>query len=185
MKIVKFISISLLGLITVLGGLSSCSSFKKPGTEVTGPFSKSKYQSSRTYFRGVGMGQSKDMNTSKSKAMIVAKQRLASSVNTTMKTVADRYVAEREMENASEFLSKFEELNREVTNTNIADIRTIGERTFQLEDGRYETHIALEIHKRSMYRHMKKQAQAKQRWNEAERASMDKFFDDLIEELRD
>lgn len=165
--------------------VTSCGGFKKPGKEVTGPFSSSKYQTNSRYFRGVGSGISMDLNTSKSKAMIMAKQRLASSVNTTMRTVADRYVKENSTLNASDFMSKYEELNREVTNTMLADIRVIGERTFKLPNNQYETHIALEIRKRSMYNHLKRQARIMKQWNEAERAAMEELIDRLLAELKD
>lgn len=173
------------GILLSLLLITSCSGFKKPGKEVTGPFSSSRYQTNSRYFRGIGSGTSMDLNTSKSKAMITAKQRLASSVNTTMRTVADRYVKENSTLNASDFMSKYEEFNREVTNTMLADIRVIGERTFKLPNNQYETHIALEIRKRSMYNHLRRQARLMKQWNEAERAAMEDLIDRLLAELKD
>ncbi|MCH8546271.1 MAG: hypothetical protein LAT54_06020 [Cryomorphaceae bacterium] len=158
---------------------TSCKSFKPPGEEVTGPFDGRKYQSNNRYFRATGQAISQDANTSKTRSMTNAKARLAGTVSSTMRTVADEYTQEKGIANAGEFMERYEVLSREVVNQTIADIRTIGERTFRLENGRFQTYTALEIRKRHMYRHMRRLAEARRDWNDDDR----KAFYDLLDYL--
>jgi uncharacterized protein YllA (UPF0747 family) len=65
-----------------------------------------------------------------------------------------------------------------VTNTEIVDLRKIGEEKYLNGEGKYTTFIAYEIHKRDMFRFMKKQARIDARLNDAER----KAIEDIIEE---
>ena len=74
----KKISTVFLALVIISG----CS-FKMAGMkEVKEPFSGSKYASNGRWFRGTGSGESMNLETSKDKAMLSAKQRLASGVQT-------------------------------------------------------------------------------------------------------
>jgi hypothetical protein len=173
------IAIAALTLSTLTLSTTSCKRFKAPGEEVTGPFSGSKYQSNNRFFRGTGQATSMDANTSKTRSMANAKARLAGTVSTTMRTVGDEYIQEKGITNAGEFMERYEVLSREVVNQTISDIRVIGERTFRLENGRFQTYTALEIRKRHMYRHMRRLAEARRDWNDADR----KAFVELMEFL--
>ena len=57
-----------------------------------------------------------------------AKSELAGQVNTTMRQVADQYLNEAANADASEVMEQFESLTRQVMNTQIADLRKIGEK---------------------------------------------------------
>lgn len=159
--------------------VTSCKSFKGPGEEVTGPFDSNKYRSNNRYFRATGQAVSQDANTSKTRSMTNAKARLAGTVSSTMRTVADEYTQEKGVINAGEFIERYEVLSREVVNQTIADIRTIGERTFRLENGRFQTYTALEIRKKHMYRHMRRLAEARRDWNDADRNAFLELMDYL------
>jgi hypothetical protein len=176
------VAIAAITLSTVSVTSTSCKRFKAPGEEVTGPFSGRKYQSNNRYFRATGQATSMDANTSKTRSMANAKARLAGLVSTTMRTVGDEYIQEKGITNAGEFMERYEVLSREVVNQTISDIRMIGERTFRLENGRFQTYTALEIRKRHMYRHMRRLAEARRDWNEADRNAFVDFMKMLEEE---
>jgi hypothetical protein len=163
--------------------MSSCSSKSPMGSKVKEPFSGSKYESSGRYFRSVGKSDSQDENIAKNKADLQAKKELAQQVGTRMKVVTDQYLAETEVNNNSELNDKFQTLIREVTNTEIVDLRKIGEeKYFNATENKYTVFIAYEIHKRDMFRFMKRQARLDKRLSEAERKTIEEIID---EELKD
>ena len=146
--------------VVVLLMMSSCGT-KQYGTEVETPFSSSKYESSRRYFRAVGKGQSTSERVASKKAGMAAKTDIASQVSVTMKSVADDYLHENANANASEVYSKVESISREVMSTELADLRKIGSKTyFDKEKKSYTVFYAYEIHKKSMLKFMKKRAEA-------------------------
>jgi hypothetical protein len=162
--------------------LTGCKSTSPAGERVKEPFSGNKYQSSGRYFRAVGKGDSQDENIAKNKADLQAKKELAQQVETRMKVVTDQYLAETEVNNKSEVNDKFQSLIREITNTTIADLRKIGDQKYyNAEEKRFTVYVAYEIHKRDMYRFMKRQAKLDTRLNEAERKAIEDIID---EELR-
>ena len=73
--------------------LASCGGTSPMGEKVKEPFSGSKYESDKRYFRSVGKGQSMDDNIAKNKADLQAKKELAQQVQTTLKVVTDQYLA--------------------------------------------------------------------------------------------
>jgi gas vesicle protein len=158
--------------------LSSCSKSSPLGQKVKEPFQGNKYESNGRYFRAVGKGESQDDNISKNKADLQAKKELAQQIGTQMKVVTDQYLHDNSTASGSEINDKFQTLIREVTNTEIVDLRKIGEEKYLNGEGKYTTFIAYEIHKRDMFRFMKKQARIDARLNDAER----KAIEDIIEE---
>ncbi len=164
----------ILGLIAVV---SSCGSTY--GKKVKEPFQGSKYESNARFFRGVGKGQSSKGNIAKGKADLAAKSELAGQVRTTMKSVADQYLGQTENENAVDVADKFQSLVRQVMNTDIADLRKIGEEKF-LDDNKYTVFIAYEIKKNAMLRFMKKQAKVDAKISAAERATIEKIIDEEL-----
>ena len=66
-------------------------------------------------------------------------------------------------------------------NTELADLRKIGEETyFKDETKEYTVYVAYEIKKNAMFRFMKKQARANQKVSEAELKVMDEILDQEI-----
>lgn len=159
--------------------LVGCSTNKQMGSKVKEPFSGNKYESNDRYFRGVGKGESKDQNISESKADLQAKKELAQQMSTNIKAVTDQYLSETEVNKASEINDKFESLIREVTNTPLADMRKIGQEQYVKEDN-YTTYVAYEIHKKDMFRYLKKQAKLNKQLNEADRKKIEDILDEEI-----
>lgn len=167
----KSILILLVGLLA-----SGCASIF--GKRVNEPFSGSAYESTNRFWRATGKGQSSKDNIARGKADIDAKAQLAGQVNTTMKQVADQYLGQTENEDAADVADKFQSLVRQVMNTDIADLRKIGEKKFLDEKkNEYTVFIAYEIKKNAMLRFMKKQAKVDQKIDERQRAVIEKIID--------
>ena len=164
----------------LLGGMS-CSS-KSYGKKVKEPFTGSKYQSNNKWFRATGKGSSIKDNIARSKADLDAKTLLGGQLNTTIKKVADQYLGQTENADAADVADKFQVLAREVMNTDMADLRKIGEEKFY--DGeKYTVFIAYEIKKNAMFRYLKKQAKTSAILNDKERKSIEEMIDKELEKL--
>lgn len=165
----------------VLIVMAACSS-STLGKKVKEPFRGNAYESNNRFFRATGKGESSQDNIARGKADIEAKSMLASQVNVTMKQVADQYLGQTENANAADVADKFQSLVRAVMNTNIADLRKIGEQKyFNEKENKYTVFIAYEIKKNAMLRFMKKQAKVDQTINERQRALIEKIIDEELE----
>lgn len=170
-------SLFLFSLVVALGACSSGILGKK----VKEPFQGNAYESNNRFFRGTGKGASSQDNIARGKADIEAKAQLAGQVNTTMKQVADQYLGQRENENAAEVADKFQSLVRQVMNTNISDLRKMGEKKYYNEKSKeYAVFIAYEIKKNAMFRFMKKQAKVDNTIDERQRDVIEKILDEEI-----
>jgi len=151
------------------------------GKKVSEPFSGNAYESNNRFFRGTGKGESSADNIARGKADIEAKTILAGQVNTTMKQVADNYQGQTENERGADVAQKFQSLAREVMNTDLADLRKIGEKKyFNEKEKKYTVFIAYEIKKNAMFRFMKKQAKTDQTINERQQALIQKILDEEV-----
>jgi hypothetical protein len=156
------------------------------GKKVKEPFTGSAYESTNRFWRASGKGQSSQDNIARGKADIDAKAQLAGQVNTTMKQVADQYLGQTENANAADVADKFQSLVRQVMNTDIADLRKIGEKKFYDEKTKeYTVFIAYEIKKNAMLRFMKKQAKVDQKIDERQRAVIEKIIDEELAKTED
>ena len=161
--------------------LTACSG-SQLGKKVKEPFRGNAYESNNRFFRATGKGESVKDNIARGKADIEAKSLLAGQVNTTMKQVADQYLGQTENADAADVADKFQSLVREVMNTDLADLRKIGEQKyFDDKDGKYTVFIAYEIKKNAMLRFMKKQAKVDKTVSERQRALIEKIIDEEIE----
>ncbi len=180
----KFTTYTLTLMAAVAIVLASCKGTSPLGEKVKEPFSGNKYESSGRYFRGKGKGESQDDNVAKNKADLQAKKELAQQVGTTMKVVTDQYLAENATNSGSEINDKFQSLIREVTNTELADLRKIGEEKYHnAAENKYTVFIAYEIHKRDMYRFLKRQAKLDARLNESERKAIEDIIDEELKKV--
>lgn len=171
----KLISFALIVLV-----LASCSSGPL-GKKVKEPFRGNAYESNNRFFRATGKGESSQDNIARGKADIEAKAQLAGQVNTTMKQVADQYLGQTENANAADVADKFQSLVRQVMNTNIADLRKIGEQKyFNKKENKYTVFMAYEIKKNAMFRFMKKQAKVDKTIDERQMDIIEKILDDQI-----
>lgn len=151
------------------------------GKKVKEPFRGSAYESNNRFFRASGKGESSSDNIARGKADIEAKTMLAGQVNTTMKQVADNYQGQTENERGADVAEKFQSLSREVMNTDLADIRKIGEeKYYNQKENKYTVFIAYEIKKNAMFRFMKKQAKTDQTINERQQALIQKILDEEL-----
>ena len=169
----------ILGFFSViLIAFSGCGS-SPFGARVKEPFRGSAYESNNRFFRATGKGESSSDNIARSKADIEAKTILAGQVNTTMKQVADNYLGRRDNERATDVAMKFQSLSREVMNTNLADLRKVGEQKYyDKKQNKYTVFIAYEIKKNAMFRFMKKQAKTDQTIDERQQAIIQKILDE-------
>jgi hypothetical protein len=151
------------------------------GQKVKEPFRGNAYESNNRFFRATGKGVSSQDNIARGKADIEAKAQLAGQVNTTMKQVADQYLGQTENEKGADVADKFQSLVRQVMNTNIADLRKMGEQKYYNDKTKeYSVFIAYEIKKNAMLRFMKKQAKVDKTIDERQREVIEKIIDEEI-----
>lgn len=166
--------------LVVIAFLASCAS-SPFGQKVKEPFRGNAYESNNRFFRATGKGESSADNIARGKADIEAKTQLAGQVNTTMKQVADQYLGQTENERAADVADKFQSLARQVMNTNMADLRKIGEeKYFNKKENKYTVFIAYEIKKNAMFRFMKKQAKTEEKIDERQLEIINKILDEQI-----
>ena len=171
----------MLFVLLIFGLLSSCAS-SSLGKKVREPFQGNAYESNNRFWRASGKGQSSNDNIARGKADLDAKAQLAGQVNTTMKQVADQYLGQTENANAADVADKFQSLVRQVMNTDIADLRKMGEeKYFNEEKKEYTVFIAYEIKKNAMLRFMKKQAKTDKTIDERQREVIEKIIDEEIQ----
>lgn len=171
-------------MLPLVAVMPSCKSKKGPqgSTLVKQPFSGGKYQSNNTWWRGTGMGASSKQNIARGKADSEARSQVASQVGTNMRAVTDQYLGQTENERARDVADKFQSLVREVMNTNLADMRKIGEETYFNETTKeFTVYVAYEIRKNAMLRFMKKQARADAKVDELTRKTIEDILDKEIE----
>lgn len=160
--------------------LAGCSSTSHMGDKVKEPFQGSKYESNNRFFRGVGKGVSAKDNIARGKADMEAKNQLAGQVETNIRNVTDQYMAQTENANAADVAEKFQSLTRQVMNTNLADLRKMGEEKFYSGE-EYTVFIAYEIKKNAMFRFMKKQARTDAKIDKVTLKAIEDILDAQIE----
>lgn len=172
----------LLPLLALLAfSLPACKSSSPAGEKVKMPFTGNKYESNNRFFRGTGSGVSVKQNIARSKADLDAKNQLAAQVGTNIRAVTDQYLGQTENAEAAEVSDKFQSLVREVMNTEMADLRKIGEETRYNETTKeYTQYAAYEIKKNAMFRFMKKQAKTDSKIDEATRKKIENILDEEI-----
>jgi hypothetical protein len=162
----------------------ACKSGKKTtaaGTKVEMPFTGNKYESNNRFFRGTGTGVSVKQNIARSKSDLEAKQQLAAQVGTNIRAVTDQYLGQTENAQAADVADKFQSLVREVMDTQIGDLRKIGEEVRQNQTTQeFTVYTAYEIKKNAMFRFLKKQAQTNQKLDEAARKRIEEILDEEI-----
>ncbi|MEI9919201.1 MAG: hypothetical protein WDO14_10435 [Bacteroidota bacterium] len=167
-------------LVLTLFIAASCTSAML-GKKVKEPFQGNAYESNNRFFRGTGKGESSQDNIARGKADIEAKGQLAGQVQTTVKEVSDQYLGQTSNEKAADVADKFQSLIRETMNTDIADVRKIGEQKYYNEkEKKYTVFIAYEIKKNAMFRFMKKQAKLNNNITDQQRAVIEQILDEQI-----
>ena len=166
--------------VAILMIAASCTS-STLGKKVKEPFQGKAYESNNRFFRGTGKGESSQDNIARGKADIEAKGQLAGQVQTTVKEVSDQYLGQTSNEAAADVADKFQSVIRETMNTDIADVRKIGEEKFyNKEEKKYTVFIAYEIKKNAMFRFMKKQAKLNNNISDKQRELIEQILDEQI-----
>lgn len=172
-----------LSLLTLClaAALPACKSTSPAGEKVKMPFSGNKYESNNRFFRGTGTGVSVKQNIARSKADLDAKNQVAAQVKTNIRAVTDQYLGQTENAAAADVADKFQTLVREVMDTQLADLRKIGEETRYNETTKeYTQYVAYEIKKNAMFRFMKKQARVDDKINDITRKKIEDILDEEI-----
>ena len=181
MRTFRTASFALLSSLFLAASLPGCKSKSPAGEKVNMPFTGNKYESNNRFFRGTGTGVSVKQNIARSKADLDAKNQLAGQVKTNIRAVTDQYLGQTENAEAADVADKFQTLVREVMNTEMADLRKIGEETRYNETTKeYTQYVAYEIKKNAMFRFMKKQAKTDEKINETTRKKIDEILDEEI-----
>ena len=143
--------ISILGLFAI-GALlfANCGGGSKSVTkgrqEITFPC-QDQGKSDKNHFRASATAKSADLNAAKQKAMLNAKQELASRIASTIKSVTENYINEMDAANRSEFEQSYQSLTKDVVNQKLNNVSVLCEKYFQAEGGGYEAFVAIEMNK--------------------------------------
>lgn len=170
----------------VIGSITACKTVPDGMTEVKTPFSGNKYESNNRWFRATASGESMNMETAKDKALLTAKQRMASQIQTQIKNVSESYKGERQADQTlGEFNERFQSLTREVMSQILVDVNLFDTRTFQTKDKKYVIYVALESRKKVVYQKLKEIAQTRSSLSEADRKYIQQMLDKTIQDLGD
>ena len=116
----------------------------------------------------------------------MAKQRLASFVQTQINQVAENYSAERQIsDNLGDFSTRFQQITREVLSQTIVDIAIIGDKTFTNKSGNYVSYIALEAKKKVVYEKLKELSLLRRNITPSDKAAISEMIDKAIKEAED
>ncbi len=101
-------------------------------------------------FRATQSQKSSDLSLSREKALLMAKQRLASLVQAKLTSVTDRYADEYQTSTSLEMKGKFNNMTREVVSQQLNDISILCEKSVKEDDGTYTSFVAIEMKKESL-----------------------------------
>lgn len=173
-----------LSLITPSCKTKSVAVEKKNGAvKLTTPFSESKYQSDKDYFREVKSGNSPDQSFAEDIALTQAKAQMASNIQTKIKKSIDIYKKGYNAGGGKDFESKQEGWQREITEMSMSNIHVIGKELYQETDGSYTYYIAIEAEKKEVFNKLsdKVSAESKSRVDFDEK----KYKEDIQKEFSD
>ena len=191
MKLNKILSISLL-VFLIAFGFEGCKSKKKMSAkDAVGkimddmPCTK-EGKSDRKFFRASSMATSSDLQLSKEKALLLAKQRLVTLIKSTTKSVTDRYINERGFSNVGEVESKFENITREVADETLSNVVVVCEKSSVLDDGRYNSFIAIEVNRDDVLTGMERKISADKKLQiDYDKKKFEETFNKEMEQLRE
>jgi len=136
----------------------------------------------KDFFRGFGVGKSKDLNTARQKARMAANEELAGSMTTIIKSVTEKYVNDAGNVPA-DFSQTFEVMSRQVVNQEINNVQMACQETTQTKDGMYEFYIAVQASKKDVLEKLEREAAANQKLETA--FNREKFREKFDAEMAD
>lgn len=185
----KLLGVALLTIVAV-AGLNSCKSKEKVstnsevGTVLENMPCEDKGRSDKNFFRASAMATSSDLSLAKEKALLNAKQRLVTLINSNTKSVTDRYVNEREFGDAAEFEQKFENLTREVADETISNIVVACEKASVLDNGKYRGFVAIEVSKDDILNGISKKLSGNQKLQvDYDKAKFEEIFNQEMQKM--
>lgn len=114
-------------------------------TEVIVPCSGPEYMPDGEHFRASAMGISNSQEIASQKAMTSARAKLASAIQTTVKTVTDNYTSSYEVGQQEEAKGRFQSITREVVNQTLNGVKVICQKMMKSPDGQYKSYVAIEL----------------------------------------
>ena len=166
--------------------INACKSKGGMGKELKEPFDGKKYYSDKNYFRAVGDAISENSGFSEEKAVLIAKQKLASNIESTIKSVTDRYVRDIEVGKRSNFEQSVENETREVVKLKMQDVVQIDKKKFIQKDGQYHCYAALEVSKDVIFNGVNDRISKNSRLQlEFDKERFRKIYDEEMKKLED
>jgi hypothetical protein len=163
---------------------SSTVSATKGDTEISLPLSGPEYRSNKDYWRSVQMGTSPNMAMAKKVAMQNARQELASTIESEVKSMMESYGRNVDIDAQSKYESIYEELTRTVVNQKLAGVEVIEEKIFKTEAGAYNYYVCMQVSKREVEEEIVKELSNDQILNtEFERERFRKAFNEEFDKF--
>lgn len=190
MKTLRLFGVGALSLILMMG-YSGCKS-KQKTTSAKSEVGKiledvpceNAGKSDKKFFRASSMATSSDLQLAKEKALLLAKQRLVTLINSNTKSVTDRYVNEREFGDASEFEQKFENMTREVADETLNNIVVACEKASVLDDKKYRAFVAIEVDKDDIFNGIDRKLTSNQKLQvDYDKKKFEEIFNQEMEKL--
>ncbi|MDR0414483.1 MAG: hypothetical protein LBH84_03610 [Prevotellaceae bacterium] len=118
--------------------------------------------SDKDFFRGLGVGQSKDLNTARDKARMSANAELAGSITTLIKQVAERYVNDAG-QSPADYAETFEAMTKQVVNQQISNLSVACNKTMSTTDGMYKVYMLVEASKEDVFKTLEQNASSQKK----------------------
>ena len=119
-------------------------------TEISIPFSGSKYRSDKDNFRAVANANSPNLNISRQNANLNAKGTLAGLIKDRMQVVGENYANGREIAADKEASNRFQQIIRSAVDQTLIGVEVMDEKSFQEKDGSYTSWVALSVDKETV-----------------------------------
>ena len=138
----------------------------------------------KDFFRGQGVGQSKDLNTAREKARMNANNALATSIQVMTKRVAESYVNDAG-QSAADYATTFESLTREATQETLNNVAISCNKTTKTSDGLYKSYIAVEVGRNEVFEAIDKRAEVNRKIETIyNREKFRKIFDEEMDKMQ-
>jgi uncharacterized protein YmfQ (DUF2313 family) len=149
-------------IAAIVAGFSSCGGSKpvsvsQVNDEVEVSVPCGEYYTDKSFFRGQGVGQSKDLNTARDKARMAANTELAGSISTLIKQVSEKYVNDSG-QSPADYGETFEALGKQVIQQQISNVLVCCNKTMRTKDGMYKVYMAVQAEAQNVFDAMDRSA---------------------------
>lgn len=155
MKTRYFFGIAITAIVCVSLMIVGCKSNKpvsitKVNDEIEVLVPCAEYSTDADFFRGQGVGQSKDLNTAREKARMAAYTELASSMRVWIKQLTEKYVNDSGHIPA-DYGETFESLSKQKIDEQMSNIMIVCNKTMRTSDGMYKVYLAAEADRKKIF----------------------------------